>query len=59
MLFLQIKINRMKRKVLQAIANMFIKVLENVNDPFMFEYYFNMAVWFNSYCVVMHDIYLN
>lgn len=50
---------KMKNKILQTIANTFIKLLSNINDPFMFEYYFNMAIWFNSYCIVFHDVYLD
>lgn len=49
----------MKRKILQSIADAIITKLDTTKSETTFNFYLDMGLWFDEYCIHRYDIYLN
>ena len=49
----------MKVKILQKFADLIITRLENSNDDDIFQFYYELGIWFDSLCINYFDIYLD
>ena len=49
----------MKRKILQSIGDSIIKNLEKADTQDMIDFYYEMGMSFNSFCIDYFDIYLD
>lgn len=49
----------MKKKFLQSIADKIIEKLETTNEKELFDFYYELGMWFDSFCVNTLKIYLD
>ena len=49
----------MKNKVLQSIADGIIKKLANASNDDMFNFYLEIGMWYDNFCVNTFDLYLD
>jgi len=49
----------MKAKILQKFANMLIIKLESVSDKETFEMFYEIALWYNGFCIYYFNVYLD
>jgi hypothetical protein len=49
----------MKRKILQAIADAIVLVLEDTRGTSEFKFFYGLGATFNAYCCVYLNIYLD
>lgn len=49
----------MKKIILQKIANYIFNVLEKTNDLKIFGRIYDMAIWFDGWCINKHGYYLD
>jgi hypothetical protein len=46
----------MKRKILQSIADAIIYKLDTTKDENVFNFYIDMGLWLDEYCIYVHGI---
>ena len=49
----------MKTKLLQSIADGIIDKLDNATNLEIFDFYFELGLWFDNFCIKNFEIYLN
>lgn len=49
----------MKRKFLQSIVDSIIKKMENATHDEIFDFYLELGLWFDSFCINNMNIYLD
>ena len=49
----------MKTKILQSIADGIINKIDNAANLETFDFYYELGLWFDNFCINYFDIYLN
>ena len=49
----------MKRKILQKIADRIISKLEKTTDDELFNFYLELGVWYDDFCINTFEVYLD
>jgi|688.fasta_scaffold2295320_1 hypothetical protein len=49
----------MKIKILQSIANGIINRLENASHDDIFNFYLELGMWYDNFCIIYLDLYLD